>query len=150
MGLFRDRKKDSDNNNKNKGDDGSSKYKEAFKTGSSIAKTLTSRWNSQENPGKVYVANRRVNHGGVGSVMKLSKFFKKSVPTTTVVLSGIGEGLAKDDYDDRKEWFKFKKKDQESPSSTTTSSASPKSSESQETSNTKSQQKRSNNDDKTK
>jgi hypothetical protein len=84
--------------------------------------------------------------------MKLSKFFKKSEPTATGIVSGIGEVLAKDDYADKKEWFKFKKKDEESPSpiTTTTSSASPKSSESQETSNTKSQQKSSYNDDKTK
>lgn len=121
MGLFKDRKKESDNNNNtnsntsNKGDDGSSKYKEAFKSGSSIANTLTSRWNSQENPGKVYVANRRVHHGGIGSVMKLSRFFKKSEPIATGIVSGIGEGLAKDDYSDKKEWFKFKKKEEESP-----------------------------------
>jgi hypothetical protein len=34
--------------------------------------------------------------------MKLSKHFKKSEPTVTGVVSGIGEGLAKDDYADKK------------------------------------------------
>jgi hypothetical protein len=80
MNLFKNRKKsdNEDDNNKDKGDDGSSKYKEAFKTGSSIAGTMISRWNSQENPGKVYVADRRIHHGGIGAIMKLSKYFKKS------------------------------------------------------------------------
>lgn len=112
------RKKESDNSSSkvNDGDDvvesSSPGYNEAFKAGSSVAKTLTSTWNSQENPGKVYVANRRLHHGAIGSAMKLSKHFEKSEPTATGVLSGIGEGLAKDDYADRKEWFKFKKKEE--------------------------------------
>lgn len=118
MDLFKARKESEpeNNKNKNKDNDGSSKYKDAFKTGSSIAGTITSKWNSQEKPGKVYVANRRVHHGGIGSAMKLSKHFKKSEPTVTGVVSGIGEGLAKDDYADKKEWFKFRKKEDESPS----------------------------------
>jgi hypothetical protein len=119
MGLFNTRKEsESDNNTKEKKSTGNndSKYDEAFKTGSSIAGTITSKWNSQGNPGKVYVANRRVHHGGIGSAMKLSKHLKKSEPIVTGVLSGIGEGLAKDDYADKKEWFKFRKKEDESPS----------------------------------
>ena len=36
---------------------------------------------------------------------------KKSIqPIPTGILSGLGEGLAKDDYADRDEWFKFEKK----------------------------------------
>ncbi|MGC2574995.1 MAG: hypothetical protein WA364_26070 [Candidatus Nitrosopolaris sp.] len=122
MNLFKARKEsEPDNNkNKNKGDDGPSNYKDAFKTGSSIAGIITSKWNSQEKPGKVYVANRRIHHGGIGSVMKLSKYFKKSEPTVTGIVSGIGEGLAKDDYADKKEWFKFRKKEDEFPSTTET------------------------------
>jgi hypothetical protein len=152
MDLFKTRRElEPDNNTKDKeekkatGKDESSKYEEAFKTGSSIAGTMTSKWNSQENPGKVYVANRRVHHGGIGSVMKLSKHFKKSEPTVTGIISGIGEGLAKDDYADKKEWFKFKKKEDESSSSATeTPSTLVKSSESQENSNIKDQQNKSN------
>jgi hypothetical protein len=151
MNLFKNRKKsdNEDDNNKDKGDNGSSKYKEAFKTGSSIAGTMTSRWNSQENPGKVYVADRRIHHGGIGAIMKLSKYFKKSEPTVTGIVSGIGEGLTKDDYADRNEWFKFKKKHEESPSSTRASSASSKSFESQEDSNSKSQPSESDAENKT-
>src|SRR6476620_9085043 len=89
----------------------SDKNKEAFKVGSSIAKLLiTSSWNSQEKPGKVYIFNRRVHHGGVGSLLGLSNLFKNSQPIPTGILSGLGEGLAKDDYADRDEWFKFEKK----------------------------------------
>lgn len=156
MGLFKtDNGSESDNNkNKNKGDGESSKYKDAFKVGSSIAGTITSRWNSQETPGKVYVANRRIHHGGIGRVMKLSKYFKKSEPTAAGIVSGIGEGLAKDDYTDKKEWFKFKKKEDESPLSTTetpsASSKSSESSESQETSSIESQQSKSSNEGKSK
>jgi hypothetical protein len=111
-------------------DNGSSKSlddnnKEAFKVGSSIAKLITSYWNSQEKPGKVYIFNRRVHHGGVGSLLGLSNLFKKSQPIPTGILSGLGEGLAKDDYADRDEWFKFEKKyDTLVPETTTTTTSS--------------------------
>jgi hypothetical protein len=88
----------------------SDKNKEAFKVGSSIAKLITSSWNSQEKPGKVYLFNRRVHHGGVGSLLGLSDLFKKFQPIPSGILSGLGEGLVKDDYADRDEWFKFEKK----------------------------------------
>ena len=51
------------------GDDGSKSSddnnKEASKVGSSIAKLITAYCNSQDKPGKVYIFNRRVHHGGV-------------------------------------------------------------------------------------
>jgi hypothetical protein len=95
--------------------------KEAFQTGLSIAKLLTSYWNSQQNPDKVYIFNRRVHHGEIGSLLGLSNLFKKRQPIPTGILSGLGEGLANDDYGDRKEWFTFKKKDGSSESSRTVS-----------------------------
>lgn len=142
--MFKTRKEsESNNDNKDKGKNGSSKYKDGFKTGSSIAGIITSKWNSQDKPGKVYVANRRIHHGGIGSMLKLSKYFKKSEPTITGIASGIGEGLRKDDYVDRKEWFKFRKKEDESTLSTTsistTTNSKSKSSHSQETTNIQSQ-----------
>jgi hypothetical protein len=88
----------------------SDKNKEAFRLGMSIAKLITYSWNSQEKPGKVYLFNRRVHHGGIGSLLGLSNLLKKSQPIPTGILSGLGEGLAKDDYADRDEWFKFEKK----------------------------------------
>jgi hypothetical protein len=87
------------------------KNNEAFQTGLSIAKLLTSYWNSQQKPGKAYIFNRRVHHGEIGSLLGLSNLFKKSQPLPSGILSGLGEGLAKDDYGDVKEWFMFKKKD---------------------------------------
>ena len=38
---------------------------------------------------------------------------KKTEPTVTGIISGIGEGLVKDDYKDKDEWFKFNKKEDE-------------------------------------
>lgn len=86
------------------------KNKEAFQIGLLIAKLITSYWNSQKNPGKAYIFNRRVHHGEIGSLLGLSNLFKKLQPVPTGLLSGLGEGLAKDDYNDRKEWFTFKKR----------------------------------------
>jgi hypothetical protein len=45
--------------------------------------------------------------------MNLSNAFKKDEPTATGIISGIGEGLVKDDYKDKDEWFKFNKKEEE-------------------------------------
>jgi hypothetical protein len=102
----------------------SDKNKEAFRLGMSIAKLITYSWNSQEKPRKVYLFNRRVHHGGVGSLLGLSDLFKKFQPIPSGILSGLGEGLVKDDYADRDEWFKFKKKHDDTlvPESATTSS----------------------------
>ena len=119
------KKKITQTNNTTKTDDRSyDRNKEAFKVGSSIAKLITSYWNSQEKPGKVYIFNRRVHHGGIGSLLGLSNLLKKSQPIPTGILSGLGEGLAKDDYADRYEWFKFEKKHDDTlvPESATTSS----------------------------
>jgi len=90
------------------------KNEQAFQTGLSIAKLLTGYWNSQQNPGKAYIFNRRVHHGEIGSLLSLSNLFKKSQPVPTGILSGLGKGLTIDDYDDRNEWFTFKKKSQDS------------------------------------
>ena len=105
-----------------KDDNLSGKNNEAFQTGLSIAKLLTSYWNSQRNPGKAYLFNRRVHHGEIGSLLGFSNLFKKSQPLLSGILSGLGEGLAKDDYGDVKEWFTFKKKDTSTKPSTTTES----------------------------
>ena len=128
--FFRNRSQDE--TKKSQADNESSdKNKESFRLGSSIAKLITSSWNSQENPGKVYIFNRRVHHGGVGALLGLSNLFSKSQPIPSGILSGLGEGLAKDDYADRDSWFTFDKKpessvhvDDGSVPQTTTSSVS--------------------------
>ncbi|HZE78599.1 MAG TPA: hypothetical protein VE089_08625 [Nitrososphaeraceae archaeon] len=91
---------------------GTQQEKESFQLGSAIADLLTSSWNSQENPSKVYIFNRRMHHGAIGALLGLSTLYKKQ-PIITGILSGLGAGLAKDDYNDFKEWFLFKKKNDE-------------------------------------
>jgi ferritin-like metal-binding protein YciE len=97
---------DGDSNKKN------DQYREPFQIGSAIADILTSYWNSKEDPSKVYIFNRRVHHGAIGALLGLSALYKKQ-PMITGILSGLGAGLAKDDYNDFKEWFLFKKREDE-------------------------------------
>jgi len=85
-------------------------HNESFKLGSAVADMLTSYWNSQENPSKVYLFNRRIHHGAIGALLGLSSVYKKN-PLVTGILSGLGAGLQKDDYKDSKEWFLFRKKE---------------------------------------
>ena len=66
-------------------------YDDALRTGSSIGKLITNIWNSQKNPGKAYLLNRRVHHGEVGILLGLSNLIKKSRPATAGVFSGFGE-----------------------------------------------------------
>jgi hypothetical protein len=85
---------------------------ESFNLGSEVADMLTSYWNSKENPSKVYLFNRRVHHGTIGALLGLSNLYKDN-PMITGILSGLGSGLQKDDYNDSKEWFLFKKRGDE-------------------------------------
>jgi len=93
-------------------DKNSGQHRDPFQIGSAIADILTSYWNSKQNPSKVYIFNRRVHHGAIGALLGLSALYKKQ-PMITGILSGLGAGLAKDDYNDVKEWFLFKKKGDE-------------------------------------
>jgi hypothetical protein len=106
MGLFGSRTKKEPRQK----DDKIPPYDEALRTGSSIGKVITNIWNSQKNPGKAYILNRRVHHGEIGILLGLSNLIKKSRPATAGVLSGLGEALAQDDIADKEEWFSFKKK----------------------------------------
>jgi hypothetical protein len=85
-------------------------YDEALRAGSSIGRIATNIWNSQKNPGKAYIFNRRVHHGEIGVLLGLSSLFKKSRPDAAGVLSGLGEVLSQDDIADKKEWFQFKRR----------------------------------------
>ncbi|MBD0360129.1 MAG: hypothetical protein ICV56_05395 [Nitrososphaeraceae archaeon] len=82
---------------------------EPFQIGITLAKLLTSSWNSQQNPSKVHIFNRRIHHGEIGILLGLSNLCTK-YPIPAGILAGIGSGLVKDDHDDMKEWFTFKKK----------------------------------------
>ena len=92
------------------GENNNDNQNESFKVGSAVADMLTSYWNSQENPSKVYLFNRRVHHGAIGALLGLSSIYKKN-PLVTGILSGLGAGLKKDDSKDSKEWFLFRKKE---------------------------------------
>ena len=94
------------------GQNNNDNHNESFKVGSAVADMLTSYWNSQENPSKVYLFNRRVHHGAIGALLGLSSLYKKN-PLVTGILSGLGAGLQKDDSKDSKEWFLFRKKEDE-------------------------------------
>jgi ferritin-like metal-binding protein YciE len=94
------------------GQNNNDNHNESFKVGSAVADMLTSYWNSQENPSKVYLFNRRVHHGAIGTLLGLSSLYKKN-PLVTGILSGLGAGLQKDDSKDSKEWFLFRKKEDE-------------------------------------
>ncbi len=89
----------------------SANYDKYVKLGESIGETITSKWNSQKKPGKVYIKNRRVHHGEVGTSMGIADYFKDSSPLISGILSGIGKGLVKDDIADKDKWFSFKKKE---------------------------------------
>jgi hypothetical protein len=96
------------------------KNKDAYQTGLDIADLITYFWRSQKKPGKVYISNRRIHHGEIGSLLSLSNLFKKSQPIPAGFLSGLGEGLIKDDYTDKDEWFTYKIKDEPQSSETNT------------------------------
>ena len=96
-------------------------YDEALRAGSSIGRIATNIWNSQKNPGKAYLLNRRVHHGEVGILLGLSNLIKKSRPATAGVFSGLGEALTHDDIADKEEWFSFKKKEDKTNLETSTS-----------------------------
>jgi hypothetical protein len=91
----------------------SSNYEKSVKIGESIGDLITSKWNSQKKPGKVYIKNRRVHHGEVGTSMGIADAYKESDPIISGILSGIGKGLVKDDIADEHKWFTFKKKEDE-------------------------------------
>ena len=117
MDIFKDIKKNTSLKDKNKDKSTSptdSTYEKYVKIGESIGDAITSKWNSQKEPGKVYVKNRRVHHGEVGTAMGISEAFKNSDPTIAGIISGIGKGLIKDDIADKEKWFTFKKKEEES------------------------------------
>ncbi len=72
--------------------------------GYSVGKIITSVWNSQSNPGKVYLFGRRIHHGEIGFIGAI---------LCAIALSPTGMGLFKalmdDDIHDKDEWFKFEK-----------------------------------------
>jgi hypothetical protein len=63
-----------------------------------------------------------VHHGTIGALLGLSGLYKNS-PMITSILSGLGAGLQKSDYNDFKEWFLFERKEDAAKDSTLSSIA---------------------------
>jgi hypothetical protein len=87
-----------------------SDYEKYVTLGESIGDVITSKWNSQKTPGKVYIKNRRVHHAEVGTSMGIADTFKEFSSEITGIISSIGKSLVKDDIADKDKWFTFKKK----------------------------------------
>ena len=66
------------------GENNNDNNNESFKVGSAVADMLTSYWNSQKNPSKVYLFNRRVHHGAIGALLGLSSLYKKNPLVTGI------------------------------------------------------------------
>ncbi len=77
-----------------------------FEKGLEDARKLTTSWNSQPHPPKVYINDTRIHHGEVGVMLGVA-----GILTDDKRLTGLGTGLALDDLHDAPEWFTFKKKD---------------------------------------
>lgn len=68
------------------------------------ALSLTSKWNSQPNPPKVYIGGYRIHHGFVGSLVIIYGLL-----TENQYAIGMGAGLAIDDISDMPHWLDFEK-----------------------------------------
>jgi hypothetical protein len=68
--------------------------------GEAIARVLTGMWNSQKNPGKIYICSYRVHHGAIGFVGAVAcAYFNRPMAF------GFFKHLMDDDRDDWHEWF---------------------------------------------
>lgn len=68
--------------------------------GESLGKLITGLWNSQKNPGKVYIGGYRIHHGAIGYIGALASSHLNK-PTTY----GFFKHLMDDDRHDAKKWF---------------------------------------------
>jgi len=81
--------------------------------GVTAAEILTSWWNHRNNsspPPKIYLFNRRIHHGEIGTLLALFSLLLKVIPVPSsalTILLGMGIGLAKDDYRDIFTWFQL-------------------------------------------
>ena len=70
--------------------------------GFDLGKSITTLWNLQKNPGKVYVGGNRIHHGLVGTILSLYGAYEKDD-----YVKGFGKSLMKDDIDDLPNWLNF-------------------------------------------
>jgi hypothetical protein len=85
--------------------------------GIAAAEILASSWNHRSNsspPPKIYLFNRRIHHGEIGTILALFSLLLKRTPfpsSALTLLLGMGIGLAKDDYRDIMTWFRLTKRE---------------------------------------
>lgn len=72
--------------------------------GEAVGKIVTGLWNSQQNPGKVFVNGRRIHHGEIGLVGALF-----SALLDEPKWFGFFKQLMEDDKQDAKLWFSGEK-----------------------------------------
>jgi hypothetical protein len=91
----------------------SSSLRGGFILGITAAEILTSWWNRRNDsspPPKIYLFNRRIHHGEIGTLLALFSLSLKVIPIPSaalMILLGMGLGLAKDDYRDITAWFRL-------------------------------------------
>ena len=61
-------------------------------------------------PSKVYLFERRINHGEIGVILLSILSIGKIPPILSSFVIGCGLGLIRDDLQDKSKWFKFQKK----------------------------------------
>jgi hypothetical protein len=85
--------------------------------GITAAEILASWWNHRNNHSpspKIYLFNRRIHHGEIGTILALFSLLLKRTPfpsSALTLLLGMGIGLAKDDYRDIMTWFRLTKRE---------------------------------------
>jgi hypothetical protein len=86
--------------------------KGALMLGFTAAEVILHYWNSKKIPPEIYIFGRRVHHGEIGALLSASSLLIGKIPVPAAalgILAGIGAGLIKDDLEDFKEWFRFRK-----------------------------------------
>lgn len=86
--------------------------KGALMLGFAAAEVILHYWNSKKIPPEIYIFGRRVHHGEIGALLSATSLLIGKIPVPAPalgILAGIGTGLIKDDLEDFKEWFRFRK-----------------------------------------
>ena len=91
---------------KNKGIFDKRKMSVNEREGYDLGKSVTTLWNLQKNPEKVYVGGNRRHHGLIGAILSLYGSFESDE-----YVKGLGKSLMKDDIDDLPNWLNFENND---------------------------------------
>lgn len=86
--------------------------KGALMLGFTAGEVILHYWNSKKIPPEIHIFGRRVHHGEIGALLSATSLLIGKIPVPAPalgILAGIGAGLIKDDLEDFKEWFRFRK-----------------------------------------